>query len=151
MSARALVSADADAAEEVPAVQTEAEALLAVLATDLPPDAELSVHLVRDEPMRELNLTWRQQDRPTDVLSFPQEGDAPDEVALLGDVVINLDAVQRQAHDHDLESHEEIRFLLIHGVLHLLGHTHGEDEDRSRMEAREQQLWEALGGKGLIR
>lgn len=151
MSARALVSADADAATEVSAVQTEAEALLTVLAPDLPTGAELSVHLVRDEPMRELNLTWRQQDRPTDVLSFPQEGDDPEDVALLGDVVINLDAVRRQALDHDLEPHEELRFLLIHGVLHLLGHTHGEDEDRRRMEAREQQLWEAMGGTGLIR
>ncbi len=149
MSARALVSADADAAEAVSDVQAEAEALLAALAGDLPPGAELSVHLVRDEPMRELNLTWRQQDRPTDVLSFPQEGELGE--ALLGDVVINLDAVQRQSQDHELEPREEIRFLLIHGVLHLLGHTHGEDEDRGRMEAREQQLWEALGGKGLIR
>lgn len=149
MNARALVSADTDAAEEIPAVLAEAEALLAVLAQDVPPGAELSVHLVRDEAMRELNLTWRQQDRPTDVLSFPQRG-GPDE-ALLGDVVLNLDAVRRQALDHDLEPSEEIRFLLIHGALHLLGYTHGEDADRRQMEAREQRLWEDLGGKGLIR
>lgn len=147
----ALVSAEPDAEEAMGDAEAEAGALLGALADELPPAAELSVHLVRDERMRELNRTWRLQDRPTDVLSFPQEGDETEGATLLGDVVVNLDAVARQAPDHDLEPREELRFLILHGLLHLLGHDHHDDAQRLAMETREQQLWEALGGIGRIR
>ena len=148
---RVLVSADDDATAAIPAVEDEARELVRSLSDALPAEAELSVYLVRDERMRELNETWREQDRPTDVLSFSQEGDGPGGETLLGDVVINLDAAQRQATEHDLEPAEEIRFLLIHGVLHLLGFDHHTDDERSSMEAEEQRLWESLGGEGTIR
>ena len=148
---RVLVSADDDATAAIPAVEDEARELVRSLSDALPAEAELSVYLVRDERMRELNETWREQDRPSDVLSFSQEGDGPGGETLLGDVVINLDAAQRQATEHDLEPAEEIRFLLIHGVLHLLGFDHHTDDERSSMEAEEQRLWESLGGEGTIR
>ncbi len=122
----------------------EAAAILAAL--DQPPDTELSLYLVDDERMHELNHEWRDIDRTTDVLSFPQ-----DEPGLLGDVVVNVDAIQRQAAEHGLEPAEERRFLLIHGVLHLLGHDHRDPDERARMEAEEQRVWEALGGTGTIR
>jgi probable rRNA maturation factor len=91
------------------------------------PDAELSVVLTEDAGIRALNRTWRGIDRPTDVLSFPQregEGPAGTPGAPLGDVVISLEtaAVQAEKLGHSLEA--EVRRLLVHGVLHLLGHDH---------------------------
>ena len=123
------------------------EALAVLDALDLDAAPELSLLVVSDRRIRELNREWRKIDRSTDVLSFPQDPAA----GLLGDVVVNLAAARRQAADHGLEPSEETRFLLIHGILHLLGWDHGTEEDRSRMEAEEQRLWEALGGAGTIR
>ncbi len=136
--------------ELVDAAGEAARTLVDLLDDDLPAGAELSLLLVDDQRMRRLNHRWRRQDRPTDVLSFPQ---APTAAAPspLGDVVINLDAAVRQAAAHGLSPAEETRFLVIHGLLHLLGHDHHDRDERARMEAEEQRLWEALGGEGRIR
>jgi probable rRNA maturation factor len=136
-----------DALGEIDTTAFVDDALAILAALDVPADTELSLYLVLDEPMHELNVQWRDIDRTTDVLSFPQD----DEPALLGDVVLNLDAIERQAAEHGLGPAEERRFLLIHGVLHLLGHDHHEDGERAVMEAEEQRIWEALGGEGRIR
>jgi len=123
------------------------EALAVLEAVGSPDGSELSLLLVGDPEIRELNRDWRGIDSPTDVLSFPQDPDT----GLLGDVVVNLDAVPRQAEAHGMEPQEELRFLLIHGVLHLLGWDHADAQQRSAMEAEEQRLWEALGGTGSLR
>lgn len=125
--------------------QDEASAVLSALG--LPGGTELSLYLVNDPKMQELNRTWRDLDRPTDVLSFPQDAGG----GLLGDVVVDVEAVHRQSEAHGLSRVEELRFLLIHGVLHLLGHDHHETDERTAMEAQEQRVWEALGGVGRIR
>lgn len=83
--------------------------------------AEVSVVLCSDEHMRSLNGQWRGKDAPTDVLSFPQ--DDPDGV-VLGDVVVSLDTAERQAAERGVDLIDEIRVLLVHGLLHLLGYDH---------------------------
>jgi probable rRNA maturation factor len=110
--------------------------------------AELSVVLCDDAFIRPLNAQWRDRDAATDVLSFPQ-----DDPMLLGDVVISVQTAARQATElgHPLEA--ELRVLLVHGVLHLLGHDHHDDDGAQRMRAEEARLLAALGvtgGPGLV-
>jgi len=97
--------------------------------------AELSLLLVSDSVMHDLNRDWRGKDRPTDVLAFAQaeEGPAPD--GLLGDVVISVDTARRQAASLGHSLVVEADRLLVHGLLHLLGYDH----ERSPAEARRMQ------------
>ncbi len=136
---------------EIDAVRDGAVALLEQVEGAFPDGAELGVYVVGDARMRALNAEWRDRDEPTDVLSFPYEPGPDDPAPVLGDIVLNLDAVARQAEEHGLSPADECRFLLIHGLLHLLGHTHDGERDRTEMEAEEQRLWEALGGEGTLR
>lgn len=120
-----------------------AEALLAALGRS---EAELSVALVDEPAMAELNVRWRGREGPTDVLSFSLlEGEgAEHHRGLLGDVVLCLPVAARQARTlrHDLD--EELLRLLIHGTLHLLGHDHEREDEAAVMQAEERRLWEAL-------
>src|SRR5262245_13205684 len=97
--------------------------------------AELSLVLVSDRVMHDLNRDWRGHDRPTDVLAFAQNeaGPAPD--GLLGDVVISVDTARRQAVSLGHSLVVEADRLLVHGLLHLLGYDH----ERSPAEARRMQ------------
>jgi probable rRNA maturation factor len=95
------------------------------------PGAELSIALVDDEEMRVLNRDYRGVDRSTDVLAFPMDNStAPG--AQLGDVVISLDTAIRQAEERGVAPAAEVRTLLVHGFLHLLGYDH----ERSPADAR---------------
>ncbi len=104
--------------------------------------SELSISLVDDVEIRELNRTHRGRDRATDVLSFSLvEGDhALFRGNLLGDVVISVDTAKRQARARHQSLDEETARLMIHGVLHLIGHEHEEDTDYRRMRAEERRL-----------
>ena len=116
------VEADADA------VAADAERILVALGAG---GAELSVLLCDDRFVRALNLQWRGRDRATDVLSFSmREGEGADpQDPVLGDVVISLETAARQAAERGHSAAREVQVLLVHGVLHLLGHDHDEDED----------------------
>ncbi len=108
---------DAEGAGELAGqLVADAEALLA--AADLA-GAELSLVLCDDAAIRALNARWRQVDAATDVLSFPQD----DEV-VLGDLVISADTAARQAAERGHGLRDELRVLLVHGLLHLLGYDH---------------------------
>lgn len=113
--------------------------------------SELSVAFVDDARMQELNRDWRGKDRPTDVLSFSQlEGDTvPGQAMLLGDVVISVDTLERQAADGGWTVEEELVRLLLHGVLHLLGHDHERDDEARTMRAEEERLVAVLAGAGI--
>ncbi|HEV8550591.1 MAG TPA: rRNA maturation RNase YbeY [Polyangiaceae bacterium] len=104
-------------------------------------DAELSVLLVSDRAIQALNHRHRGKDRPTDVLSFPL-GDAPGPGMphLLGDVVISLPTAARQAKGRKRPLFEEARFLLAHGLLHLLGYDHATKPQKRRMDAAARRL-----------
>ncbi len=100
--------------------------------------AELSILLCDDETIHRLNREFRKKDQPTDVLAFAMsegEGGAlhPE---LLGDVVISIDTARRQASDANRTIAYEVTFLLAHGLLHLLGYDHRDEDERRVMMAR---------------
>ena len=105
-------------------------------------DAELSVTLVDDSTMRVLNARYRGIDAPTDVLSFSLlEGDhAERRGGLLGDVVVSLETALRQARRGRRSLDDEALRLLIHGVLHLVGHDHERDDEARLMRAEERRI-----------
>ncbi len=103
--------------------------------------AELSVLLVSDPAIHALNKKHLGVDRPTDVLSFPL-GESPETVEprLLGDIVISLPTASRQARSRKRPVFAEARFLLAHGLLHLLGYDHGTKVQKRRMDAAARKL-----------
>jgi probable rRNA maturation factor len=103
-------------------------------------DATVSLWIVNDEKMRELNRAHRKKDKPTDVLSFPL-----DRERFLGDIVISADTAKRQAAEYDAPLQREVERLLIHGMLHLLGHDHLKPTERRRMRAEERRLAHVIG------
>jgi rRNA maturation RNase YbeY len=108
--------------------------------------SELSIALVDDPQIRELNARWRDRRRSTDVLSFSQvEGDfANHRAGLLGDVVISVETAAAQAASRHRGLDEVVARLLIHGVLHLIGHDHEKNEEALRMGAEERRIWREL-------
>jgi len=125
------------------AVRRDAARLLALLDVA----AELSVALVSDAEMQALNRDYRGADRPTDVLAFAlREGAHADVHAdVLGDVVISLDTAARQAAARGHAVGDEVRFLLAHGILHLLGYDHERSPaDARRMFAKQRALRQRL-------
>jgi probable rRNA maturation factor len=109
-------------------------------------DSELTIRLVDEAEGRELNHTWRHKDYATNVLSFP--ADVPDEmldIPLLGDLVICVPVVEREAQEQAKTSEAHWAHLVIHGCLHLLGYDHIDDEEAEEMEALERELLAELG------
>ncbi|EOY29813.1 Haloacid dehalogenase-like hydrolase family protein isoform 5, partial [Theobroma cacao] len=115
---------------------------------------ELSVLLCNDEFIRKLNKEWRDEDHATDVLSMSEH--VPElklPILLLGDIVISVETAARQAEERGHTLIDEIRILMVHGLLHLLGFDHEISEDaEEEMEKEEEFLLKSLGwkGKGLI-
>lgn len=102
---------------------------------------ELSLALVGDATIRELNRTWRKKDKATDVLSFPMMDDARAAAGtslapvMLGDVVVSTPTATRQAKSRKVPLADEVTVLLAHGVLHLLGFDHDTDDEEREMNA----------------
>ena len=125
---------------DISALQAQAEFLISALC--LHPECELSIAIVDVERMTELHVEWMDEPGPTDVLSFPMdelvEGDA--ESGVLGDIVLcpAVVADQAQAAGHSVQA--EFELLLTHGMLHLLGHDHEDEEEHRVMFARQDQL-----------
>ena len=99
---------------------------------------DVAIAFVDDAAMRKLNRDFRRKDKTTDVLTFP--GDEP---AHLGDIVISVDQAKRQAADEKHSLATEIRYLLVHGVLHALGYDH--ESDNGEMNALELELRAKVG------
>jgi probable rRNA maturation factor len=111
-----------------------------------PPDAGLSIILTNDARLHELNLNYLGVDAPTDVLSFPASEIDPETGApYLGDILISVPRARAQAEaaGHPLES--EVQLLVVHGVLHLLGHDHAEPDEKARMWKAQAEILEGLG------
>ncbi|KAF5461649.1 hypothetical protein F2P56_017727 [Juglans regia] len=117
-------------------------------------NVELSLLLCNDEFICKLNKEWRDEDHPTDVLSMSQH--APElklPILMLGDIVISVETAARQAEERGHTLLDEIRILMVHGLLHLLGFDHEiSEEAEAEMEKEEERLLKSLGwkGKGLI-
>lgn len=110
--------------------------------------AEVSVLLTGDATIRALNRDYRGKDAPTNVLSFPTEGDLPpgaEGPALLGDVAVAFETTRREAEAEGKPLHHHLTHLLVHGTLHLLGYDHEEEGEAEAMEAREVAILARLG------
>jgi rRNA maturation RNase YbeY len=104
-------------------------------------DAELSVVLVSDRRIEQLNRDYRGRNRPTDVLAFSQrEGGAEGfNAAWLGDVVISVETAGEQAARHGVALDHELDLLLVHGILHLIGYEHTRGPDEAAVMRRKQR------------
>jgi len=102
-------------------------------------DTEVSVLLCDDTFIQSLNREYRGKDRPTDVLAFSQEAAPGPATRCLGDIVISLETVGRRCTGDRAAMREEVRLLLCHGLLHLLGYDHATERDRKQMAARQGQ------------
>jgi probable rRNA maturation factor len=109
-------------------------------------DSSLSISLVRDDVIRELNRDFRGKNAATDVLSFAlsENGEIAPE-RLLGDVVISVDTARRQAAAYNAPLQRELYRLLIHGLLHIVGHDHHRAAERRAMVTEERRLARAIG------
>lgn len=108
--------------------------------------AEVSVVLANDAGIAALNRSFRNKQGPTNVLSFPcEDAAAPDGPVLLGDVVLACETVAREARERGIAPADHVAHLVVHGVLHLLGHDHEADHEARRMEALEIAALARLG------
>ena len=120
----------------------------------LPPAVgyEFTVRFTGDREIQQFNAQYRQQDKPTDVLSFAAlEVDSPaiaikeDEPLYLGDILISLDTAQRQAQERGHSLNQELGWLMTHGLLHLLGWDHPDDESLEQMLSQQETLLKLTG------
>lgn len=113
--------------------------------------AEVSITLTDNVYIHELNMKYRNIDRPTDVLSFAlNEGEEPEivdgpVVNMLGDIIISVERATEQAAEYGHSIEREIAFLTVHGMLHLLGYDHMEEADRVEMRKEEDYVMDKLG------
>lgn len=118
-------------------------------------DREISLSLVDDKSIQAINRDYLGRDKPTNVISFGmQEGDWQDiQPTVLGDIVISVETACRDALAADIKVDDEILFLFIHGLLHLLGFDHesGVEEEATIMKRKEKEVFENLRNYGLDR
>lgn len=128
-------------------VQIVHRAVLATLDAHNLEDYEISVLLTDDSRMTELNREYRGIDAPTDVLAFPQHEGKNTELMnlnVLGDVVVSLETAERQAITEKHSLAEEVAFLTVHGVLHLLGYDHQTQEEATVMFEKQDTILQDL-------
>ena len=108
-------------------------------------DCEISVSLVDNEEIRELNRDYRNKDSETDVLSFPMDDEFLMEgPILLGDIIISVEKALEQANDFGHSVEREIAYLTAHSMLHLLGYDHMQEEEKSIMRSKEKEIMKRL-------
>ena len=115
----------------------------------IPEEAEVDLLFVDNEAIREMNREYRDKDTATDVLSFPmyeadEELDDEEEI-LFGDIVISLERAQEQCVEYGHSLEREVMYLLVHGLLHLAGYDHMEEEEKKEMRAQEEKLLAVIG------
>ena len=110
-------------------------------------DSELSLVFTDDANIRTINAKWRQIDKATNVLSFPafpiQPGQRPGPV--LGDIVIARETVQHEAQEENKSFDDHLSHLIVHGLLHLTGYDHQNDDEAEQMESLERKILASLG------
>lgn len=135
--------------QDVAALPIERLALFALAFEGKPDTSEVSISFVDDEEIAALNEEYRGKVGPTDVLSFEcdnldDEFACPegfsDDIYELGDIVIAVDVAERQTAEFGTTFEEEMSLLLVHGLLHLCGYDHIEDDEAEVMEAREAEI-----------
>ena len=119
----------------------------------LPENTEMSVTLMDNEHIHEINKKYRGVDKPTDVISFAIEEDDPDEVPIIlpedeefdipkniGDIMVSMDKVKEQAEYLGHSEDRELGFLVVHGFLHLNGYDHMKEEDEKEMFGLQREI-----------
>ena len=118
---------------------------------EIDPKAEIGLMFVDNEQIREMNSAYRDKDSATDVLSFPMyeadEAIEDEEEILLGDIVISLERAAEQAEEYGHSLEREVMYLLVHGLLHLAGYDHMEDDERIQMEDMQREILERRGDR----
>ena len=124
----------------------------------LPENTEMSVTLMDNEHIHEINKKYRGVDKPTDVISFAIEEDDPDEVPIIlpedeefdipkniGDIMVSMDKVKEQAENLGHSEDRELGFLVVHGFLHLNGYDHMKEEDEKEMFGLQREILDSYG------
>lgn len=124
----------------------------------LPENTEMSVTLMDNEHIHEINKKYRGVDKPTDVISFAIEEDDPDEVPIIlpedeefdipkniGDIMVSMDKVKEQAEYLGHSEDRELGFLVVHGFLHLNGYDHMKEEDEKEMFGFQREILDSYG------
>ena len=138
-------------------IQLEELAVFTLKHEEIPDNTEVSISFVTDEEIAQLNAEYRGKEGPTDVLSFECDGLDDDMLLVeddqfevpefaLGDIVIAPDVALKQSVDYGTTFEQEISVLLVHGLLHLCGYDHIEDEDAAIMEPLEREILSAWFG-----
>ncbi len=117
------------------------------------PDCEVSLSIVNNDEIREINKQFREIDAPTDVLSFPlltfEEGEQADvnenNEIMLGDIIISIDKAKAQAEEYGHGLRRELAFLTAHSMLHLMGYDHMEEEEQKEMFKKQDDILNNLG------
>jgi probable rRNA maturation factor len=118
-------------------------------------DFDLGILLTSNEAIRKFNRDFREKDKPTDILSFPFYPDLrpPERIEALsseeknlGDLILSLEYIEKDAGKWDQNLEQRLRVLLVHGICHLLGYDHIEDSDYRVMQAREDEILRQLKG-----
>jgi probable rRNA maturation factor len=124
----------------------------AIAVAEGPEEAEVSLTLVDDQRIHELNRDYRGVDRPTDVLSFALQEETEDEPDildyeddLLGDIIISVERARSQAEEYGHSFERELVYLAVHGTLHLLGYDHEQEEDKVEMRRQEENVMSQIG------
>jgi probable rRNA maturation factor len=119
-----------------------------LLEAEVQDSPSLSVRISDDKELQDLNSQYRGIDKPTDVLSFPTDFTDPDLGGrYLGDVVISYSRAEEQALSRGYSVEAELQLLVVHGVLHLLGHDHGGKKEKKEMWSLQSTILERLGLK----
>lgn len=122
------------------------------LQEEVEKNAELSVRIVKNDEIQEINRVYRGQDRPTDVISFALQEVSAEETQIiskeipiiLGDIIISIDKAIEQAKEYNHSLKRELGFLTVHGFLHLLGYDHQTKEDEEQMIAKQNDILDAF-------
>lgn len=117
------------------------------------PECEVSLSIVSNDEIQEINKQFREIDAPTDVLSFPlltfEEGEQADvnenNEIMLGDIIISIDKAKTQAEEYGHGLRRELAFLTAHSMLHLMGYDHMEEEEQKEMFKKQDDILNNLG------
>ncbi|NCD05294.1 MAG: rRNA maturation RNase YbeY [Spirochaetia bacterium] len=130
-------------------IESKVNLILDKLSQD---EVELSITFVSDEEIQELNKQWRDKDMPTDILSFVQSDNIDDfdfwpdadQSNILGDMVISISAIERNCENFDVPFSQEVDRILIHGILHLLGHDHKSNDKSEPMLLLQEKILSSI-------
>ena len=121
-----------------------------VLTKEYPPEDRplyVSLLLTDNETIHEINRNYRNKDSATDVISFAYNEDESNDgfYEVLGDIIISLERVKEQSFEYGHSYEREFYYVLTHGILHLLGYDHIEEEDKEEMRKKEEEILEGYG------